>query len=123
MQVHKLKFINVVQKINLDASDSEIAAESAQGILVLPIWSSYTSTVKSSKANNAGEEPTKHPVFKARAAKASSTNIDNTAITPVSTASPSGGLSFTYLTNTDQDDSKIPTLEEIYENPPPPLLL
>ncbi|GJU40387.1 copia protein [Tanacetum coccineum] len=44
-----------------------------------------------------------------RAAKASSTNIVNTASTPVSTASPYGGLSFTDLTNTDQDDqSKLP---------------
>ncbi|GJZ80539.1 ribonuclease H-like domain-containing protein [Tanacetum coccineum] len=117
--------------------------------------------VKSSKANNAGEEPTKHPDFQqidkedqvfldelerlktqeqdandaaealrkkftqetedlllqARAAKASSTNIVNTASTPVSTASLYSGLSFTDLTNTDQDDSEIPALEEIYNNP------
>ncbi|GKA58922.1 putative ribonuclease H-like domain-containing protein [Tanacetum coccineum] len=117
--------------------------------------------VKSSKANNAGEEPTTHPDLKpvdkedqvfldelerlkrqehdandaaealrkefaqdtedlllqAGAAKASSTNIVNTASTPVSTASPYGGLSFTDLTNTDQDDSEIPALEEIYDNP------
>ncbi|GJY13293.1 putative ribonuclease H-like domain-containing protein [Tanacetum coccineum] len=146
---------------NIDAGDSEIEAESAQDYFVLPIWSSYTSTVKSSKVNNAGEEPTKHPDFKqvdkedqvfvdelerlkrqeqdandaaealrkefaqetedlllqAGAAKASSTNIVNTVSTPVSTASPYGGLSFTDLTNTDQDDSEIPALEEIYDNP------
>ncbi|GKD28611.1 putative ribonuclease H-like domain-containing protein, partial [Tanacetum coccineum] len=52
-----------------------------------------------------------------RAAKDSSTNIVNTASTPVSTASPYGGLSFTGLTNTDQDDAEIPALEEIYNNP------
>ncbi|GJY85245.1 putative ribonuclease H-like domain-containing protein [Tanacetum coccineum] len=145
---------------NIDAGDSEIEAESAQDYLVLPIWSSYTSTVKSSKANNAGEEPTKHHfkqvdkedqvfldelerlkrqeqdandaaealrkefaqetedlLLQAGAAKASSTNIVNTASTLVSTASPYGGLSFTDLTNTDQDDSEIPALEEIYDNP------
>ncbi|GJV34469.1 putative ribonuclease H-like domain-containing protein [Tanacetum coccineum] len=146
---------------NIDAGDSKIEAESAQDYFILPIWSSYTSTVKSSKVNNAGEEPTKHPDFKqvdkedqvfldelerlkrqeqdandaaealrkefaqetedlllqAGAAKASSTNIVNTASTPVSTASPYGGLSFTDLTNTDQDDSEIPALEEIYDNP------
>ncbi|GKF63646.1 hypothetical protein Tco_0187094, partial [Tanacetum coccineum] len=67
-------------------------AESAQDYFVLPIWSSYTSAVKSSKAMNVG------------AAKASSTNIVNTASTPVSTTSPYGGLFFTDLTNTDQDD-------------------
>ncbi|GJX11858.1 putative ribonuclease H-like domain-containing protein [Tanacetum coccineum] len=49
---------------NIDAGDSEIEAKSAQDHFVLPIWSSYTSTVKSSKANNAGEEPTKHPDLK-----------------------------------------------------------
>ncbi|GJR83849.1 putative ribonuclease H-like domain-containing protein [Tanacetum coccineum] len=149
---------NAGTKENIDAGDSPIEAESAQDYFVLPIWSSYTSTVKSSKAS---EEPTKHPDFKqvdkedqvfldelerlkrqehdandaaealrkefaqetedlllqAGAAKASSTNIVNTASTPVSTASPYGGLSFTDLTNTDQDDSEIPALEEIYDNP------
>ncbi|GKA49079.1 putative ribonuclease H-like domain-containing protein, partial [Tanacetum coccineum] len=145
--------------------DSEIEAESAQDYFVLPIWSSYTSTVKSSTTMNACEESTKHPYLKtdekivdkedqvfldeherlkrqehdandvaealrkefaqgtedlllqAGAAKASSTNIVNTASTPVSTASPYGGLSFTDLTNSDQDDSEIPALEEIYDNP------
>ncbi|GKA81522.1 putative ribonuclease H-like domain-containing protein [Tanacetum coccineum] len=152
---------NIGTEDNIDAGDSEIEAKSAQDYFVLPIWSSYTSTIKSSKVNNAGEEPTKHPDFKqvdkedqvfvdelerlkrqeqdandaakalrkefaqeiedlllqARAAKASSTNIVNTVSTPVSTASPYGGLSFTDLTNTDQDDSEIPALEEIYDNP------
>ncbi|GKF69522.1 hypothetical protein Tco_0202579 [Tanacetum coccineum] len=56
-------------------------------------------------------------LLQAGAAKASSTNIVNTASTPVSTASPYGGLSFTDLTNTDQDDSEIPALEKIYNNP------
>ncbi|GKD90002.1 ribonuclease H-like domain-containing protein [Tanacetum coccineum] len=148
---------NAGTKDNIDAGDSE----SAQDYFVLPIWSSYTSTVKSSKAKNAGEEPYKHPDFKpidkedqvfldelerlkrqekdannaaealrkefaqetkdlliqAGAAKTSSTNIVNTASTPVSIATPYGGLSFTDLTNTDQDDSEIPALEEIYDNP------
>ncbi|GJY67018.1 putative ribonuclease H-like domain-containing protein, partial [Tanacetum coccineum] len=114
---------------NIDASDFKIEAESAQDYFVLPIWSSYTSTFKSSKANNAGEEPTKHPDLKpvdkedqdlllqAGADKASSTNIVNTASTPVSTASPYDGLSFTVLTNTEQDDSEIHALEDIYANP------
>ncbi|GKA91136.1 hypothetical protein Tco_0813006 [Tanacetum coccineum] len=113
--------------------------ESTQDYFVLPIWSSYTSTVKSSKAKNAGEEPNKHPDLKTdekplklsrrslpntedlllfkQSCSASSTNIVNTASTPVSTASPYGGLSFTDLTNTDQDDSEIHALEEIYNNP------
>ncbi|GJU34641.1 putative ribonuclease H-like domain-containing protein [Tanacetum coccineum] len=49
---------------NIDAGDSKIEAEFAQDYFVLPIWSSYTSTIKSSKANNAGEEPNKHPDLK-----------------------------------------------------------
>ncbi|GJR94797.1 putative ribonuclease H-like domain-containing protein [Tanacetum coccineum] len=144
---------NVGTEDNIDAGDSEIEVESAQDYFVLPRWSSYTSTVTSTKANNAGEEPNTHPDLKpvdkedqvfldelkrlkrqerdaydaakalrkefaqdtedlllqAGAAKASSTNIVNTASTPVCTASPYGGLSFTDLTNTDQDDSEIKT--------------
>ncbi|GJY04533.1 putative ribonuclease H-like domain-containing protein [Tanacetum coccineum] len=36
----------------IDAGNSEMEAESAQDYFVLPIWSSYTSTVKSSEAKN-----------------------------------------------------------------------
>ncbi|GJS13369.1 putative ribonuclease H-like domain-containing protein [Tanacetum coccineum] len=95
------------------------------------------SAVKSSKAKNACEEPNKNPDLKTDekpvdkedqefakdtkdlllqegAAKASSTNTVNTASTPVSNASPYGGLSFT---DTDQDDSKIPALEDMYDHP------
>ncbi|GJV67063.1 hypothetical protein Tco_1482572 [Tanacetum coccineum] len=141
---------------------NNIEAESAQDYFVLPIWYSNTSTVKSSKAKNTGEEPNKNPDLKtdekpidkedqvfldgleklkrqehdandaakalrkefakdtkdlllqAGAAKASSTNIVNTASTPVSTASPYGGLSFT---NTDQDDFEIHALEDMYDHP------
>ncbi|GJZ75972.1 hypothetical protein Tco_0640437 [Tanacetum coccineum] len=52
---------NAGTKENIDAGDSPQEAESAQDYFVLPIWSSYTSTVKSSKAS---KEPTKHPDFK-----------------------------------------------------------
>ncbi|GJS78511.1 putative ribonuclease H-like domain-containing protein [Tanacetum coccineum] len=150
---------------NIDAGNSEMEAESAQDYFVLPIWSSYTSTVKSSEAKNEGKKPNKNTDLKtnekpvdqedqafleelerlkrqekeaydaaealrkefaqdtedlllqAGAARATSTNTVNTASTPVSTASPSGGLSYTDLTNTDQDDSQIPALEDIYDNP------
>ncbi|GJX73651.1 putative ribonuclease H-like domain-containing protein [Tanacetum coccineum] len=62
-------------------------------------------------------QETEDLLLQAGAAKASSTNIVNIASTPVSTVSPYGGLSFTDLTNTDQDDSEIHALEEIYDNP------
>ncbi|GJS50566.1 putative ribonuclease H-like domain-containing protein [Tanacetum coccineum] len=75
-------------------------------------------------ANDAAEalrkefaQETEELLLQAGAAKASSTNIVNTASTPVSTASPYGGLSFTDLTNPDPDDSEIPALEDIYNNP------
>ncbi|GKA68847.1 ribonuclease H-like domain-containing protein, partial [Tanacetum coccineum] len=45
---------------NIDAGNYEIEAESAQVYFVLPIWSFYTSTVKSSKTKNVGEEPNKN---------------------------------------------------------------
>ncbi|GJZ96057.1 putative ribonuclease H-like domain-containing protein [Tanacetum coccineum] len=133
--------------------------ESAQDYFVLPIWSSYSSTVKRQE-KDAGDAPNKHPDLKtngkpvdkedqvfldelerlkrqekdandaaealrkefaqqtedlllqAGAAKPSSTNIVNTASTPVSTASTDSDLP-----NPDQDDSEIPALEDIYKTP------
>nr|GEY20078.1 hypothetical protein [Tanacetum cinerariifolium] len=41
---------------NLDAGKSEMEANHAQEYYVLPLWSSYTSTVKSSKAKNGDEK-------------------------------------------------------------------
>ncbi|GJR92792.1 putative ribonuclease H-like domain-containing protein, partial [Tanacetum coccineum] len=156
---------NAGTKDIIDAGNSEKEAESAQDYFVLPIWSSYSLTVKRSTAKDACEAPTKHPYLKtnekpvdkedqvfldelerlkreeqdandaaealrkefaqetedlllqAGAAKASSTNIVNTASTLVSIASPYGGISFTDLTNPDQDDSEIAALEDIYNNP------
>ncbi|GKE27160.1 hypothetical protein Tco_1442544, partial [Tanacetum coccineum] len=49
-------------------------------------------------------------------AKASSTNLVNTVSIPVSTASPNEGLSLSDPTNPEEDDSKIPPLEDIYQN-------
>ncbi|GJV35770.1 putative ribonuclease H-like domain-containing protein [Tanacetum coccineum] len=74
-------------------------------------------------ANDAAEalrkefaQETENLLLQAGAAKASS-NIVNTVSTPVSTTSPYDGLSFSDPTNPDQDDSEIPTLEDIYKNP------
>ncbi|GJV15436.1 putative ribonuclease H-like domain-containing protein [Tanacetum coccineum] len=156
---------NAGTKDNIDAGDSEKEDKSAQDYFVLPIWSSYSSTVKRSTEMDAGEAPNTHPDLKtdenpvekedqvfleeltrlkrqakdandvaealrkefaqetkdlllqAGAAKTSSTNIVNTASTPVSTAGPYDGLSFSDPTNPDQDDSDIPALEDIYQNP------
>ncbi|GKE89450.1 hypothetical protein Tco_1566925 [Tanacetum coccineum] len=151
--------INFLENKPNVAGNSEMEAEPAQDYFVLPIWPSYTSTVKSSKAKNECEKPNKDTSLKtneepvdqedqaymeelerlkrqekeandaaealrkdfaqdaedlllqAGAARATSTN------TPVSTASPSSRLSYLDLTNTDQDDSQIPALEDIYDNP------
>ncbi|GJR90979.1 putative ribonuclease H-like domain-containing protein [Tanacetum coccineum] len=48
----------------IDAGDSKNEAESAQDYFVLPIWSSYSSTVKRSTAKDAGKTPNKHPDLK-----------------------------------------------------------
>ncbi|GJX57743.1 putative ribonuclease H-like domain-containing protein [Tanacetum coccineum] len=90
---------------NIDAGNSKMEAEPAQEYFVLPLWSSYTSTVKSSKAKNGGEKPNgdtssktnEEPVFaqctedlllRAGAARATSTNTVNIVSTPITTASP-----------------------------------
>ncbi|GJX38879.1 putative ribonuclease H-like domain-containing protein [Tanacetum coccineum] len=118
----------------IDAGDSEKEAESAQDYFVLPIWSSYSSTVKRSTAKDAGEAPNKHPDLKTdektvdkedqvfldeleRLKRQEQDANDAAEALRKDTASPYGGLSFTDLTNTDQDDSKIPSLGEIYANP------
>ncbi|GJU59054.1 putative ribonuclease H-like domain-containing protein [Tanacetum coccineum] len=49
-------------------------------------------------------------------AKASSTNPLNTVSIPVSTASPHEGLSLADPTHSEEDDSEIPPLEDIYQN-------
>ncbi|GJS81601.1 hypothetical protein Tco_0748142 [Tanacetum coccineum] len=42
---------------NIDAGNSEMEAEPAQEYFVLPLWSSYTSTVKSSEEKNGDKKP------------------------------------------------------------------
>ncbi|GKB60857.1 ribonuclease H-like domain-containing protein [Tanacetum coccineum] len=151
----------------IDAGNSKMEAEPAQEYFVLPLWSSYTSTVKSSEAKNGDEKPngdtgpktnkepkdqedqafleelerlkrqeneandaaeafrkefaqcTEDLLLQTGAARATSTNTVNTVSTPISTASPSnvfraGGPD---LNNNDQDDSQMPTLKDIYDNP------
>ncbi|GKE25268.1 ribonuclease H-like domain-containing protein, partial [Tanacetum coccineum] len=49
---------------NIDAENSKMEAKSAQDYFVLPIWSSYTSIVKSSEAKNEGEKSTENTDLK-----------------------------------------------------------
>ncbi|GKE87512.1 hypothetical protein Tco_1564987 [Tanacetum coccineum] len=83
---------NLGSEDNIDAGDSEIEVESAQDYFLERLKR------QEHDANDAAEDLRKE-------------------FAQVSTASPYGGLSFTNLTNTDQDDSEIPALEEIYDNP------
>ncbi|GKC56933.1 putative ribonuclease H-like domain-containing protein [Tanacetum coccineum] len=80
--------------------------------------------VQSSEAKNEAEalrknfaQDTKDLLLQAGVAKASSTNTVSTASIPVSIASPSGRLSYTDLTNYDQDDTQIYALDDSYDNP------
>nr|GEX34049.1 putative ribonuclease H-like domain-containing protein [Tanacetum cinerariifolium] len=170
---------------NINAGNSKMEAEHVQEYFVLPLWSSYTSTVKSSKAKNGdqtlngdtGSKTNKEPVdqddqaflkelerlkrqvkeaddaaetlrkmfaqgtedllLQAGAARASNNDYVNTASTPVktsstpvntasipvNTASPLRNVSdagpsyLDLLTYANQDDSQIPSLEDIYEVP------
>nr|GEZ16996.1 hypothetical protein [Tanacetum cinerariifolium] len=123
---------------NINVGNSKMEAEHVQEYFVLPLWSYYTSTVKSSEAKNEDQKLNGDT----GAARASSTNYVNTASTPVNTASTSvntastpvntastqvnttsplrnvsvAGPSFPdLLTYANQDDSHIPSLEDIYE--------
>nr|GEU31217.1 hypothetical protein [Tanacetum cinerariifolium] len=44
---------------NLDAGNSQMETEHVPEYFVLPLWSSYTSTIKSSEAKNGGKKPKK----------------------------------------------------------------
>ncbi|GJY79299.1 ribonuclease H-like domain-containing protein [Tanacetum coccineum] len=44
---------------HIDVGNSEMEVEPTQDYFVLPIWSFYTSTIKSSEANNEGKKPNK----------------------------------------------------------------
>ncbi|GJS50015.1 putative ribonuclease H-like domain-containing protein [Tanacetum coccineum] len=117
---------------NIDAGNSKIEAEPAQEYFVLPLWSSYTSTIKSSEAKNGGEKPNgdtgskthKKPVDQNDQAfleelerlKRQENEANDAAeafikeFAQFSTANPSrvfsaGGPSYPDLTNNDQDDS------------------
>nr|GEY89183.1 putative ribonuclease H-like domain-containing protein [Tanacetum cinerariifolium] len=111
---------------SFDARNYEMEADHAQEYYILPLWSSNTSTVKISKAKNGDEklnEDTEtlrktfaHSIedllLQAGTARASSANYVNTASSPVNAASTplkSAG------TPTNQDDSQIPSLEDICE--------
>nr|GFA05846.1 putative ribonuclease H-like domain-containing protein [Tanacetum cinerariifolium] len=135
-----------------DAGNSNMEANHAQEYYVLPLWSSYTLTVKSSKAKDGDEklnedtdsktneelvdqpdqafleelkrlkrqekdatnaaetlrktfaQSTKDLLLQAGATRASNANFVNTTTTPVNAAS----------TQTKQDASQIPALEDIY---------
>ncbi|GJU82674.1 putative ribonuclease H-like domain-containing protein, partial [Tanacetum coccineum] len=123
----------------IDVGDSKKEDESAQDYFVLPIWSSYSSIINPDLKTDEKPVDKEEQVFldelerlqrqekdandedealmKDTTTKASSTNIVNTVSTPVSTASPYDGLSLSNLTNPEQDDSEIPALEDIYQNP------
>nr|GEU55633.1 hypothetical protein [Tanacetum cinerariifolium] len=130
---------------NIDAKKSKMEAEPAQEYFVLPLWSSYTSTVKSLEAKNRGEKlnmdtgskRNKEPLDQENQAfleelkrlKRQEKEADDAVETlrkkfaQINTASPSGnvsdvGPSYPDLSNyANQDDSQIPSLEDIYEVP------
>ncbi|GJX89270.1 putative ribonuclease H-like domain-containing protein [Tanacetum coccineum] len=124
---------------NTVVENSELEDEPAQEYCVLPSWSSYTLTIKSSDAKNGGDNPKQDTGLKTNekpefaqgtedllcqtgVARASGTKTVNAVSTSVSTASPSrvfndGESSSPESTNYgDQDDSQIPALEDIYDN-------
>ncbi|GJT30395.1 putative ribonuclease H-like domain-containing protein [Tanacetum coccineum] len=113
---------------SIDAGDSEKEDESAQDYFTdeKPIdkedqvFLDELERLKRQEkdANDAAEalrkefaQETENLLIQVGAAKASSTNIVNTVSTPVSLTSPFDP------TNPEQDDSEIPALEDIYQNP------
>ncbi|GJW75448.1 putative ribonuclease H-like domain-containing protein [Tanacetum coccineum] len=124
----------LTDSMNYQPVRSENQANKLQDYFVLPIWSSYSSTVKRSTEKDAGEAPTKHPDLKTdenpvdkedqvfldeleRLKRQEKDANDAAEALRKDTDSPYDGLSFSDPTNLDQDDSEIPALEDIYKNP------
>ncbi|GJX79344.1 putative ribonuclease H-like domain-containing protein [Tanacetum coccineum] len=124
----------IVNRINIDAGNSETGSLNLSIILCTALWSSYLHNMsRAQKAKNGGEKPNgdtgsktnEEPVDQEDQAfleELERLKAINTVSTPVSTASPSrvfsaGGPSYPDLTNNDQDDSQIPALMDIYDNP------
>ncbi|GJV07271.1 putative ribonuclease H-like domain-containing protein [Tanacetum coccineum] len=93
---------------NIDTGNSKIEADPTQDYFVLPIYSSYTSTVKSSGAKNEAEalrkefsQEAEDLLLQARVAKTTSTNIVNTDIY--------GNSNDSIFTNASYDDEGVVT--------------
>nr|GEY38000.1 hypothetical protein [Tanacetum cinerariifolium] len=117
------------QPVTTENKATKTTAEHVQEYFVLLLWSSYTSTVKSSEAKNGDEKPigdiaeTLRKTFpksiedlllQAGAARANSMNNVNTASTPVNTASKPVNTASTPV-NTASISRNIPSLADIYE--------
>ncbi|GKD00786.1 putative ribonuclease H-like domain-containing protein, partial [Tanacetum coccineum] len=113
---------------NTVTENSKIEGEPAQEYCVLPMWSSYTSTIKSLEVKFRGENPnenaaealrkefpqnTEDLLLQAGVARATSTNKVNIVSPSVSTAS----VFSTDGPSADYGDSQIPALEDIHDNP------
>ncbi|GKA29724.1 putative ribonuclease H-like domain-containing protein [Tanacetum coccineum] len=129
---------NTCLKQSVDAGQSEEKNVSTQQYVVFLLWSSISSSYKSSDENDtaddsAGESPIQKPAsenehalknnLSGKATKASSTNSFNIVSTPVNAASASRtyndvGPSFVPLGGSFLDDPLIPDLEDIVEQEP-----
>ncbi|GJS59579.1 putative ribonuclease H-like domain-containing protein [Tanacetum coccineum] len=108
----------------IDVGDSKKEDESAQDYFVLPIWSSYSSIINPDLKTDEKPVDKEEQVFldelERLQRQEKDANDEDEALrkdTPVSIASPYDGLSLSDLTNPEQDDSEIPALEDIYQNP------
>ncbi|GJR20856.1 putative ribonuclease H-like domain-containing protein [Tanacetum coccineum] len=109
---------NTGTKDKIDAGDSEKEDESAQDCFELPIWHSYSSiNTSASKSNNKRGGPREEEqVFLDDLEDFKTYEPVNTVSIPVSTASPNEGLSLSDTSNSQEDDSEIPPLEDIHQD-------
>nr|GEW22709.1 ribonuclease H-like domain-containing protein [Tanacetum cinerariifolium] len=101
---------------NIDTGYSEKEAKPTPEYYVLPLWSSYTSTIKSSEAKNRGlRQKEKEANDEAKALRKESAQVSTASPLRVFSAAESSYPDSTIYV--DQDDSKIHALEDIYEHP------
>ncbi|GJT73090.1 putative ribonuclease H-like domain-containing protein [Tanacetum coccineum] len=122
---------NTGTKDKIDAGDSEKEDESAQDCFELPIWHSYSSTnpFASKSDNKIGGPREEEQVFlddlarlqrqekeANEEAEALRKNLEQETKNLVTQAGAAKGLSLSDITNSQEDDSEIPPLEDIHED-------
>ncbi|GJR70935.1 putative ribonuclease H-like domain-containing protein [Tanacetum coccineum] len=107
-------------QVNTDAGNSDLEDEPAQEYCVQPSWSSYTSTIMNSETKNRDDNSKEATSLKSKEKpvdEAEQAFLEELERLKKQEKEAYDAAKEVLGTNDDQDDSQIPALEDIYENP------